>query len=404
MAYANASHLRMSVEDVEGTVLWGTRGIELAQRFDDLEAKVYAMINIATIELAHGAEGREELDRSLAMAKAAGLEEHAGRVYVDQVWWAPRSRSYRLADPYLEPGLEYCTERGLDLWRMYLLAYRARRDLDQGRWDDSGEAAQLVLRHPRTSPMPRIVALSVLGLLRARRGDQDPWPSLDEAWALAESTGELQRMAPAAAARAEAAWLEGRPGAVAEACESTLEIAVQRGASWVIGELLCWRLRAGHEQSASGVLTEPFALEMAGDWSGAAEYWDRAACPYDAALVLMGADAEDALRSALSRFQDMGARPAAGIVSRRLRERGARALPRGPRPATRANPASLTARELEVLGLVAEGLRNREIAHQLFLSEKTVDHHLSAILAKFGVRSRGEAARQAIDMGLGKPK
>ena len=106
------------------------------------------------------------------------------------------------------------------------------------------------------------------------------------------------------------------------------------------------------------------------------------------------------MRQALTELNNLGARPAAAIVARRLRERGARGLPRGPRPATRENPAGLTTREVEVLGLVAEGLRNAEIAQRLVLSQKTVDHHVSAILRKLDVCSRGQAAAEATRRGL----
>jgi DNA-binding NarL/FixJ family response regulator len=83
-----------------------------------------------------------------------------------------------------------------------------------------------------------------------------------------------------------------------------------------------------------------------------------------------------------------------------LRERGARDLRQGPRPATRSNPAGLTGRQLEVLALLADGLRNAQIAERLVLSSKTVDHHVSAILRKLDVGSRTEAAAQAGRLGI----
>jgi DNA-binding CsgD family transcriptional regulator/tetratricopeptide (TPR) repeat protein len=401
MAYCNVSHLCMNVEDAEGTIIWGTRALELAQRIDDLEAHVYATLNIAVIEfLAQVPAAVEKLDRILDVAKRAGLEEHAGRGYVALTWWAIRLRSYAVADRYIEDGLEYCGERGLDLWRMYLLAYRARRELDQHRWDDAVGSASLVLRNPRTSPVPRTVALAVLGLVRARRGDPGAWPQLDAAWALAEPTAELQRMAPAAAARAEAAWLEGRNADIDELTKATLDIAMHRGASWVVGELACWRWRAGLDPVGEEEAAGPHALEMAGDWAGAAEWWDQLGCRYEAALALSSADGDDGLRRALTAFQQMGARPAASIVARRLRARGAQSLPRGPRPTTRENVANLTSREMEVLALLGQGLSNATIAQRLFLSEKTVAHHVSAILRKLSVSSRGQAAAEALRRGI----
>ena len=128
--------------------------------------------------------------------------------------------------------------------------------------------------------------------------------------------------------------------------------------------------------------------------------WTRLGCPYEAALALAEADDERAVRRALEELQRLDAQPAAAMVARRLRRRGATGLPRGPRPSTRANPANLTARELEVLALVAQGLRNAEIAERLFLSERTVAHHVSAILRKLDVSSRSQASAAAVALGL----
>ena len=91
----------------------------------------------------------------------------------------------------------------------------------------------------------------------------------------------------------------------------------------------------------------------------------------------------------------------AGITRRKLRESGVRNIPRGSQERTKQNPHQLTRRQLQVLALLAEGRRNAEIAGRLFLSEKTIDHHVSAVLEKLQVRSRGEAAAVANRLGLG---
>jgi DNA-binding NarL/FixJ family response regulator len=148
------------------------------------------------------------------------------------------------------------------------------------------------------------------------------------------------------------------------------------------------------------VIATPYALEMAGQHEGAAQSCTEMECAYEAALARAQAEDEDSLRMALEDLQGQGAQPAATIVARRLRERGARKLPRGPRRTTRENPAGLTMRELDVLELVSKGLRNSEIAERLVLSEKTVGHHVSAILRKLGVRTRGEAGAEAVRLGL----
>jgi DNA-binding CsgD family transcriptional regulator len=273
-------------------------------------------------------------------------------------------------------------------------------ELNQGRWTEAADDAASVVRVPRTSTTPRIAALVALALVRARRGDPDVSGPLDEAWTLAEPTGELPRLAPVAAARAEAAWLEGRHDAVAGLTDDALQLALERGGPWIVGELACWRWRAGSSDDVPAGAAEPYACSIRGDWRRARRLWTEVGCPYEAALALADADDEDALRRALDELQELGAQPAMAIVTRRLRERGVRGLPRGPRATTRENPAGLTARELEVLALVAQALRNAEIAGRLVLSERTVDHHVAAILRKLGVRDRAEATAEAIRLGV----
>ena len=130
----------------------------------------------------------------------------------------------------------------------------------------------------------------------------------------------------------------------------------------------------------------------------AAEAWSALGCPYEEADALSDGD-EDAMRRALAIFTDLGAAPAADIVRRRLRASGVRSIPSRPRASTSAGPGGLTSRQIEILGLVEEGATNAEIARRLFISEKTVGHHVSAILAKLGVRTRGEAAAAARRLG-----
>ncbi len=234
-----------------------------------------------------------------------------------------------------------------------------------------------------------------------RRGDPEQSIPLDEEQAVAQPTQELARIGPVAAARAEAAWLAGDHATVKQETDPALSLALKRQAPWLVGELSYWRGLAGVKDDLSqGAAAGPFALSIAGEWRAAAARWREIGCPYEAALALADADAEVALRRAHDELVALGARPAAAIVARRLRERGARGVPRGPRPRTRENPAGLTHRELEVLALLAEGLRNAQIAQRLVVSEKTVDHHVSAVLRKLDVTNRGEASSKALRLGL----
>lgn len=402
MAYGNLSQRKMVVEDVPEAVAWGARATQLAERLGDTEVLAYALTNVGAAQLTAGRPGgRQKLEQAIALADGNGLEDCHARALTLLVMSAVRRRDNEFAEPCIEATLEYCAQRGLDTWRGYLFAHRARIELQQARWDDAADSAASVLRDPRSPHVARVWALPVLGLVRMRRGDAEALAPLEEARTLATPTDELMQIVPVASAMAEAAWLSGEHGAVAELTDAPLELALERKAGWAIGELSYWRVRAGiHDEIPRRALAEPYRSGVGGDWRLAAKRWRALRSPYEAALALYDSEEPDALRQALEELRALGAQPAASIVARRLRELGERGVPRGPRPRTRENPAGLTPRELEVLELVAEGLRNAEIAQRLVVSEKTVDHHVSAVLRKLDVRTRGEAAAAAVRLGI----
>ncbi len=354
MAYANlASNCSADARAEEG-IAWGGRALELDDSIGDAETAIYALGTIANSKADH-----EQLEETLERARRAGHQGQAGRVFALLAGVGVEHRRHAVANKHIEEGLVYCSERGLELFRLYLLADRARLELDQGRWADAADSAAAVLRIHRTSTSPRIIALVVLGLIRARRGDPGQWEAFDEAWALAEPTCELPRLGPVAAARAEAAWLEGDRDGVAAATESALSLALARKSGWLTGELAGWRRRAGPDAEVTFGVATPYERQLAGDWAGAAKLWAELGSPYEAALALADADEDPPLLQAHAELQRLDAQPAATIVARRLRERG------GARSSSRTASSDATeSARLDRAGARGAGACNRRAAQQ----------------------------------------
>jgi DNA-binding CsgD family transcriptional regulator len=395
-AYCDRADLDMESHENDSAIEFAHRAIALAETWKDHLILSIASSVLGTARLIIGDDaGWADLERSLQLALANGFQEQAACAYTDLSAMAVSRRQYDEAARFLSAGLAYCEERDLDFMRTYMLAYRARMNFEQGHWLAASEDAEAVLHHPRTTPVTQIPALRTLGHLRIRRGDPDANSPLEEARALAGPEPELQRFGTLAAVAAEAAWLSGDRAAVLREVQPAYDRVCHRRDPRMKGELAAWLWRVDALEQLPTDISEPYALEISRDWRGAARAWKELGCPYERALVLGWYGTEPEQREALEILDQLGAAPAAQALRRQMRARGIRAVPRGSRTSTRHNPLGLTRREAEILALLSEGLRNAAIARRLFVSTKTVDHHVSAILAKLGVPSRAEAVAMA---------
>jgi DNA-binding CsgD family transcriptional regulator/tetratricopeptide (TPR) repeat protein len=336
---------------------------------------------------------------SLDIALADGWYVAAGRSYINLYVLYRLSLRFAEGERYYREGIAYCDEHDVSTFGACLRGEYASALVQQGRWPEAMRLAERQLARTGASLINRMNPLITQGVVRARRGEAGVWESLDEAVASADGVDEPVYIVQARLARAEAHWLEGdldeamRDVELAEAAAVALPPMMR-------SETAGWRHRIAGDVPPGRPLLGPYAVQVAGDGARAAQMWDELGCPYEAALALVDAGEEPQLREALTRLERLGATATVAVVRQRMRRLGIRSVPTGARKATRDDPAGLTRREREVLELICEGSTNEQISDRLYISVKTVDHHVSAVLGKLGVGSRRVAATEAVRRGL----
>jgi DNA-binding CsgD family transcriptional regulator/tetratricopeptide (TPR) repeat protein len=397
-AYAYLGALRAEAGQHDAAIELSRRAQALAESVSVPEVLSYAANTEACSIAAQGGDWHCLMRRALEIAIAEGLQAQAGRAYVNMHAIYCGQRRFDEAERCFAEAIAYCDEHDIGTYGTCLRGAQTGVLEKMGRWEEAAALSVELLAHGGASPVNRINPLTSLGRIRARRGAPGCWECLDEAAAAAEGTGEPQHLAAVRLARAEAYWLAGESGSAAREAELADDVCARIDA-WGRGAVAVWLRRASSRPPPRGDLAEPYRLQIEGDVEEAVRLWTSLRCPYEAALALYDTVQEARLREALAIFTELGASAAARLTRRKMRLLGIRSIPAGPRSATRAHPLGLTRREREVLDLIRAGHTNTEIAARLFISAKTVEHHVSAVLAKLDAPTRRVAAAHAAGLG-----
>ena len=339
--------------------------------------------------------GCDELLRSMAQATGLGDHEYVMRAYYNLIEGLWRLGEYRQALGYIEQAENFGRDREFRAHGYMFAARRCRLALMRGHWAEAEAGLRELLDGQDDPGMLGRETIPILArvLVRQGRADAPEWLALAARYAARADV--LEWLVPTGLAHIEHAWLTGDPGQAGSYPELLLERTDRPGMLVQRGELLVYLRRLGYPARPFPGDREPYASALRGDWRPAADAWLSEGDPYEHAVQLAESGQVEPTLKALAALDGLGAEPAAVIVRRRLRGLGVARLPRRPQPGTLTNPGGLTDRQLEILRLVATGLSNAEIAHRLVVSPRTVDHHVSAILAKLGVPTRRDAAAWA---------
>ncbi|GAA1592866.1 AAA family ATPase [Kribbella sancticallisti] len=372
--------------------LWRARELALEVGRTDLAA-----LCLNYIGLSHAFDGKPDglplIRESLQAALETGDHESAARAYTSLAFVL--FREYRLDElaECLEAGLQFTRKHGIWAHSYSLEVHQAQLDLRRGSWADAAARLRRLLDLNDDPGMYEVYSTPVLGRLLARTGELNAAdPMLATSWRRAWAHESLPGILYTAVGGAEWAWLAGNSFVAEHLYKSARDRPTPGGLGHFMGELYYYLWLGGIDVELFEGCAEVYRAAIAGDWQRAVALTDD---PYEKALFKMGSGDIEATTQAIWALDELGARPAAAIARAELAKLGVKRLPRRPAASTRGNPAGLTPRQVDVLRLLADGKSNAEIAAELVLSVRTVDHHVSAILLKLEVPSRRAAAAVA---------
>ena len=392
MALGTQAQLHLLAHDALPALRWAQQALALFEDLGDHEGQAQTLNTLGAARIG-GAEhglGVQQLQGSLDAALAYGLEDVAARAWTNLASVALVEAEHERLQALVDAGLAYCNARDLDLYAVHLRVRHACGQMAQGDWLAADASLQQLAGREDLNDLQREQLQHLQALMAMRRG----LPGSHLYWDELDRGSRVLSVQPWFVSvdlhRVEVAWLRGLDGLAVQLAQAALQRDAARTGRWRRAQLALWLQRLGHPCELALDAPLPCTLEAAADFAGAARAWGALGRRYDQALVLMRGGPEEHLQ-ALAILGSLGAGAAERLVRRALRQFGVRSGARGPYARARVDPQGLTAREREVLQLLAQGLSNRDIAQRLQRSERTVENHVATLLHKLHARDRKEA-------------
>ena len=400
-AVSQSAWLSMIRSDWLETIELADRAIELAEQTGAEQTLIHALNSKGTAMYTRGDAGGLQLleeDRDRAERGGYLLEETVAMINMGGC--AAARRDLDLASDVVQRTIDLAVRYEIRSVELTAQVFLADILLWKGEWATAEDVATEVLEsHSRSDTLAGRMLECVTGTLQARQGHPDASATLTRAWSEAEAGGEMQNLLPAAAALAEYMWLTGE---IDSHRLIQFREVLDKGTliewPWPVGELAFWLWELGELPEIPEGIAAPYRLVMEGKPVEAAAIWEAKGIPYQQALALAHGD-ETARLEALEISEALGATAVASKLRNALRDARV-AIPRGKTRDTRRHAAGLTVRQSEVLKLLDEGLSNLEIADRLFVSPRTVENHVSAVMMKLDSSTRKEAVTRAHDEGI----
>jgi DNA-binding CsgD family transcriptional regulator len=401
LLFCNMAQLKMHWGETGEIMDWAEKARKTAEELNDDEVLCQSEIIIGAIRMNTPSlknEGWELIQKGLSSALKNSFQESAARAYSKMAINGMRLKDYPFVKKILHEGIAYSEERELDFWKLTMLSVKAKLHLETGNWQEALTIAE-TLQESVYKGSFNLFGMVIVGQIKMRRGQPGALEILIRSKTLAYECFDLQALVAAVIALLEFEWLTGEAILKDDELKNIIGI-VDRSIYYMdANEFAFWLFKARNQRLKLRIIYDAYHVNNIASAHKSAVHWHRLGNPYLQAHALFSGDDEDK-KKAISIVHQLDAVNVYERMKREMRSSGIKGIPRGLRKTTKENPALLTGREMDVLQLLRDGLQNKEIASKLFISAKTVDHHISSILFKLDVNSRVKAVNEAIKLDL----